>query len=232
MRPDLFEQHTVHFHGYPNASAFYDGVRTLPWPSTSVAASPITTWRRMRAHISGTAILRSEHLQMGMVGQLYVRPRQNRVPATPPLCSLQAQQQDLRTACPLESDTVHSDILCSNPLPAVNTGATGAASMPTTMVTLDRIRCRVSPPDPRLRPQFPFCRMTFNPEQFTDMRTSIPAERAELPDTVTPGPLKTQSTDGANHFAQRCLNHQHSGRQKGAPAHLRLDVTEYQTLAH
>src|SRR5882672_11752070 len=26
MRPDLFEQHTVHFHGYPNASAFYDGV--------------------------------------------------------------------------------------------------------------------------------------------------------------------------------------------------------------
>src|ERR1700686_5119551 len=26
MRPDLFEQPTVHFHGYPNASSFYDGV--------------------------------------------------------------------------------------------------------------------------------------------------------------------------------------------------------------
>lgn len=26
MRPDLFEKHTVHFHGYPNASSFYDGV--------------------------------------------------------------------------------------------------------------------------------------------------------------------------------------------------------------
>src|SRR6266481_2507220 len=26
MRPDLFEQHTVHFHGYPNASSYYDGV--------------------------------------------------------------------------------------------------------------------------------------------------------------------------------------------------------------
>jgi len=26
MRPDLFEQHTVHFHGYPNASSFFDGV--------------------------------------------------------------------------------------------------------------------------------------------------------------------------------------------------------------
>ena len=37
MRPDLFERHTVHFHGYPNASAFYfyDGV-----PDASVAMSP------------------------------------------------------------------------------------------------------------------------------------------------------------------------------------------------
>jgi hypothetical protein len=32
MRPDLFEQHTIHFHGYPNASAVYDGV-----PDASVA---------------------------------------------------------------------------------------------------------------------------------------------------------------------------------------------------
>jgi len=32
MRPDLFERHTVHFHGYPNASGFYDGV-----PDASVA---------------------------------------------------------------------------------------------------------------------------------------------------------------------------------------------------
>ena len=31
MRPDLFEQHTVHFHGYPNASSFYDGVPDATW---------------------------------------------------------------------------------------------------------------------------------------------------------------------------------------------------------
>src|SRR5882762_9732707 len=31
MRPDLFEQHTVHFHGYPNASSFYDGVPDASW---------------------------------------------------------------------------------------------------------------------------------------------------------------------------------------------------------
>jgi len=32
MRPDLFEQHTIHFHGYPNASSYFDGV-----PDASVA---------------------------------------------------------------------------------------------------------------------------------------------------------------------------------------------------
>ncbi|MDE1924115.1 MAG: multicopper oxidase family protein, partial [Gammaproteobacteria bacterium] len=26
MRPDLFEQHTIHWHGYPNASSYFDGV--------------------------------------------------------------------------------------------------------------------------------------------------------------------------------------------------------------
>ena len=80
MRPDLFEQHTVHFHGYPNASSFYDGV-----PDASVAINiggsftyyylaPDAGTYFWHCHISPP-----EHLQMGMVGQLYVRPRQNRV---------------------------------------------------------------------------------------------------------------------------------------------------------
>ena len=37
---------------------------------------------------------------MGMVGQLYVRPRQNRVPlGTSLYAALQLQETDLRTAC-------------------------------------------------------------------------------------------------------------------------------------
>src|SRR5258708_16034760 len=52
-----------------------------------------------------------EHLQMGMVGQLYVRPRQDRVTGSL-YAGLQQQQLDLRTKC--DSTT---DILCSNPLP-------------------------------------------------------------------------------------------------------------------
>src|ERR1019366_7419125 len=123
MRPDLFEQHTVHFHGYPNASAFYDGV-----PDASVAINiggsftyyylaPDAGTYFWHCHISPP-----EHLQMGMVGQLYVRPRQDRVTGSL-YAALQAQQGDLRTAC-----NPSVDILCSNSLPPSNS-ATGAATV-------------------------------------------------------------------------------------------------------
>jgi len=78
MRPDLFEQHTIHFHGYPNASCIlrrrprrFGGHQhrrqlhlLLPRPGC----------RHLFWHCHITP---PEHLQMGMVGQLYVRPRQN-----------------------------------------------------------------------------------------------------------------------------------------------------------
>ena len=82
MRPDLFEQHTVHFHGYPNASSFYDGV---PDASVAINIGGSFTYYYL-APDAGTYfwhchITPPEHLQMGMVGQIYVRPRQNRVPS-------------------------------------------------------------------------------------------------------------------------------------------------------
>ena len=111
MRPDLFEQHTIHFHGYPNASAFYDGV---PDASVAINIGGSFTYYYL-APDAGTYfwhchITPPEHLQMGMVGQLYVRPRQNRVAADNSLfAALQLQQTDLRTAC------TTGDVLCSNP---------------------------------------------------------------------------------------------------------------------
>src|SRR5258705_10443676 len=122
MRPDLFEQHTVHFHGYPNASSFYDGV---PDASVAINIGGSFTYYYL-APDAGTYfwhchITPPEHLQMGMVGQIYVRPRQNRVLSGNSLyAALQTQQTDLRTAC-----NAAVDILCSNSLPAVNTGAVG-----------------------------------------------------------------------------------------------------------
>ena len=121
MRPDLFEQHTVHFHGYPNASAFFDGV---PDASVAINIGGSFTYYYL-APDAGTYfwhchITPPEHLQMGMVGQIYVRPRQNRWSGSL-YAGLQAQQGDLRTKCDA------SDILCSNPLPATNTGMSGTA---------------------------------------------------------------------------------------------------------
>ena len=99
MRPDLFEQHTVHFHGYPNASSFYDGVPDATWAIniggsvTYYYLAPDAGTYFWHCHVTPP-----EHIQMGMVGQLYVRPRQNRTPnGTDVYVTSQNQQKDLRT---------------------------------------------------------------------------------------------------------------------------------------
>ncbi|MDE1923373.1 MAG: multicopper oxidase family protein, partial [Gammaproteobacteria bacterium] len=181
-----------------------------------------------------------EHLQMGMVGQIYVRPRQNRVPlGTPLYTALQWQEGDLRTAC-----NPANDILCTNPLPAVNTGASQADDPHT---STDRpYRYAYNDGDGTTRydigyamqihgfdPNFHFIGMTFNAEPFVDMKDKyFLLNGRSYPDTVTPGPMQTPSSDGAHHFSQplpTIVNIPLGGR-----ALLRisdLDVTEYQTLA-
>jgi hypothetical protein len=236
MRPDLFEQHTVHFHGYPNASAFYDGV---PDASVAINIGASFTYYYL-APDAGTYfwhchITPPEHLQMGMVGQIYVRPRQNRVlPSTTLYDALSAQQSDLRTACPSAGDTTHSDILCSNPLPAVKTGAVGGGKYAyndgdgSTAYDVE-YPLQIHGFDPN----FHFVGMTFNPEGFADMKDKyFLLNGRSYPDTVTPGPLQTQSADGVHHFSQplpAIIN-----IPFGKKALLRisdLDVSEFQTLA-
>jgi hypothetical protein len=140
MRPDLFEQHTVHFHGYPNASSYYDGVPDATWAiniggsATYYYLAPDAGTYFYHCHITPP-----EHLQMGMVGQLYVRPRQNRVAVggdlysslvgcvgNPSGCSgpgagNPGQQSDLRTSCNTSS-VLNQDILCSTPVPQSDSG--------------------------------------------------------------------------------------------------------------
>jgi FtsP/CotA-like multicopper oxidase with cupredoxin domain len=233
MRPDLFEQHTVHFHGYPNASAFYDGV---PDASVAINIGASFTYYYL-APDAGTYfwhchITPPEHLQMGMVGQLYVRPRQNRVAAGANLYTARATQDtDLRTAC-----VSANDILCSNPLPAVNTGAVQIAGGTYAYNDGDgSTRYDVEYPLQihGFDPNFHFVGMTFNPEGFADMKDKyFLLNGRSYPDTVSPGPLQTQSADGVNHFSQplpAIVN-----ITAGQRALLRisdLDVSEYQTLA-
>jgi FtsP/CotA-like multicopper oxidase with cupredoxin domain len=77
-RPDLFDPHSVHFHGFPQAAPVFDGM-----PEGSIAinmGASITYYYNLvepgtfmyHCHVEAT-----EHMQMGMLGNLYVSPAQN-----------------------------------------------------------------------------------------------------------------------------------------------------------
>jgi FtsP/CotA-like multicopper oxidase with cupredoxin domain len=167
---------------------------------------------------------------MGMVGQLYVRPRQNRWQGDL-YTGLQQQRLDLRMKC--DSST---DILCSNPLPAVNTGSSNDGTKKYAYNDGDGSTAYDVEYPLQIHgfdPNFHFVGMTFNPEGFADMKDKFfLLNGRSYPDTVQAGPMQTQTTDGANHFSQplpAIIN-----IPLGKRALLRisdLDVTEYQTLA-
>jgi FtsP/CotA-like multicopper oxidase with cupredoxin domain len=81
IRPDLFDPHTVHFHGFPQSSTVFDG---LPESGLSInMGASLTYYYNLQdpgtymyhCHVEAT-----EHMQMGMLGNLYVRPLQNGTP--------------------------------------------------------------------------------------------------------------------------------------------------------
>ena len=81
IRPDLFDPHTVHFHGFPQSSSVFDG---LPESGISINMGATLTYfyhlvepgtYMYHCHVEAT-----EHMQMGMLGNLYVRAAQNGTP--------------------------------------------------------------------------------------------------------------------------------------------------------
>lgn len=81
MRPDLFDPHSMHFHGFPQAAPIFDGE---PMGSVSVnMGSRIRYYYEIvepgtfmyHCHVEAT-----EHMEMGMLGNLYVLPKQNNLP--------------------------------------------------------------------------------------------------------------------------------------------------------
>jgi FtsP/CotA-like multicopper oxidase with cupredoxin domain len=80
-RPDLFDAHTVHYHGFPNAAPVFDGE---PEASFGVNVDQSFTFY-YRFVEPGTYLYHchmeaTEHMQMGMLGNAYIRPRQNKLP--------------------------------------------------------------------------------------------------------------------------------------------------------
>ena len=78
IRPDLFDPHTVHFHGFPNASAVFDGV---PEVSVSVNMGATLTYYynivEPGTYIYHCHVEATEHMEMGMLANLYVHPAQD-----------------------------------------------------------------------------------------------------------------------------------------------------------
>ncbi len=79
LRPDLFDAHTLHWHGFRNVIPFFDGE---PSGSVSVPAGREFTYA-YRPREAGTYMFHChvedvEHVHMGMTGMVFVRPKQNR----------------------------------------------------------------------------------------------------------------------------------------------------------
>jgi FtsP/CotA-like multicopper oxidase with cupredoxin domain len=252
MRPDLFEQHTVHFHGYPNASSFYDGV---PDASVAINIGGSFTYYYL-APDAGTYfwhchVTPPEHLQMGMVGQLYVRPRQNRLQSGHSLWASLAggsgslgadptgQQSDLRTAC------LASDILCATPIPVKNNFSQGDGGYTKYAYNDGDGSTRYDVELPiqihGFDPNFHFVGMTFNPEGFADMKDKhFLLNGRSYPDTVNSSYQSTAASDTNPRPSQPMTSlitlskSPASATKPGPRALLRisdLDVSEFQTLA-
>jgi len=78
IRPDLFDPHTVHFHGFPNQAPVFDG---MPEGSFGINMGASVTYFYNITE-AGTFIYHchmeaTEHMQMGMLGNLFVRPAQD-----------------------------------------------------------------------------------------------------------------------------------------------------------
>jgi FtsP/CotA-like multicopper oxidase with cupredoxin domain len=76
-RPDLFDTHSIHWHGYPQASTIFDGV-----PNASATVNMGSTFTYYyKANDPGTYfwhchVESTEHMEMGMYGMLHVLPKQ------------------------------------------------------------------------------------------------------------------------------------------------------------
>jgi FtsP/CotA-like multicopper oxidase with cupredoxin domain len=251
MRPDLFEQHTVHFHGYPNASSYFDGV-----PDASVAINIAGSFTYYyTAPDAGTYfwhchITPPEHLQMGMVGQLYVRPRQNKVGGTGSLTNV---LRDALVAQNLKAPGTASgpyspcfDILCTGqtPPPPANTATNDGTAKYAYNDGDGSTRYDVEYPIQMMGfdPSFHFVGMTFNPEDFAGMKDKYFLLNGRgYPDTVNTTPVTdcsnpnavcTKASDGVSRPSQPMASV--INIKSGQRALLRisdLNVTEFHTLA-
>lgn len=81
LRPDLFDAHTIHWHGFRNVIPFFDGE---PTGSVSVPSGRFFTYvyrpREPGTYMFHCHVEDVEHVHMGMTGPVFVRPLQDGTP--------------------------------------------------------------------------------------------------------------------------------------------------------
>jgi FtsP/CotA-like multicopper oxidase with cupredoxin domain len=77
-RPDLTDAHTIHFHGFPNAGSVFDGE---PMASFGINLGSSLTYfydnKFPGTYMWHCHVEAAEHMQMGMLGNLYILPAQD-----------------------------------------------------------------------------------------------------------------------------------------------------------
>jgi FtsP/CotA-like multicopper oxidase with cupredoxin domain len=77
-RPDLFDSHTVHYHGFPNAAPVFDGE---PMASFGINMGSSLTYYYNNifpgTYMWHCHVEAAEHMQMGMLGNLFILPAQD-----------------------------------------------------------------------------------------------------------------------------------------------------------
>lgn len=78
LRPDLFDSHSIHFHGQPNASTIFDGE---PEAGASIAPGSTFTFywnpKDPGTYMWHCHVEASEHMAMGMLGNMFIHPAQD-----------------------------------------------------------------------------------------------------------------------------------------------------------
>jgi FtsP/CotA-like multicopper oxidase with cupredoxin domain len=102
VRPDLFDPHTVHWHGFPQASTVFDG---LPESGLAINMGATLTYyynvRDPGTYMYHCHVEATEHMQMGMLANLYVRAAQNKTGCADMSCPVAQLGGNLDPTAPL-----------------------------------------------------------------------------------------------------------------------------------
>ena len=170
-RPDLPDPHTVHYHGFTNAASVFDGE---PMASFGINMFDSITYYYENVdpgtYMYHCHVEASEHMQMGMLGNLYVNPAQDAAVATlvPPSITFNGRQYTQFAYNDCTTFPLLTDPMC---------GVTGYDIPFFLQVTA-------------FDPKFHFNNHTYNPLPFADMTDTYGMLNGRgYPDTVNPNPI-------------------------------------------